>query len=335
MVKGIVENIENRQYIGQDQEQLLDQQDSDTDQVITSPSKPAYIKNDVDDRFQSTSLPSGFKFYDFDSIMIRKFEIRDLSKMYQVVTTGSYSLFKQVIQGCINVDVDLLTPGDFKWICYWLRANSYPKTPIHVEWVSKYGNKCVSTVTKDQITTLAMDTDDRTLEQWKQKGFVAPTLKFTDVFENGSLSEQDQFIYTNAQYFKGDTWEQKINTMEQYLNANGLEGLNDVKQWDSLIEHGVEETLTVTDLNFDPEKYLSLLKEKITKTVGVAKSLTDQQSDDYILVTSTLKALKKEYKQISDKISKGEEVRPEPETIFLEVGPYELLSPILTKSNHR
>lgn len=338
----IVEDISNLadNYIGKENEQAYEQSvlDSKPDieprDSMPETKTPKFEQKPIDERFMSVYLPSNFKFYDFDSIHVRKFELRDLSKMHQVVTTGSYKLFKEVIQGCVDRNINILTPGDFKWLCYWLRTNSYPKTPITLEWVSRYGNKCVSEVTKETITTLEMDISDEELKKWTDKGFTAPLLKFSDIFDEDKLSDADDFMYTHAQYFKGETWEEKIATMEKYVNENGLEALKDVETWDKLIEHGVEETLKVFDLKFDPEKYKKSLEEKIEKAKILIHNLPDG-SDDYVMVSTALDELRYEYNELKEKLDKGEEVRPEAEEIFLEMGPYELLSPILSAVNPR
>lgn len=306
----------------------------ENDPQILSKEKAPYVKNQIDARYQSIYLPSMFKFYDFKTIMVRTFEIRDLSKMYSCLQSESYKLFKEVIQGCVDVDVDLLTPGDFKYLCYWLRTNSYTKTPIRVEWMSKYGNKCISEVTKANITTLELDTDMKVLEPWIKKGFTVPTMKFADIFQDGQLSESDDFMYSNAQYFQGNTWEEKIQTMEKYLNENGLEALADVEEWDKLTEHGVEEQMKVYNLNFDVQKYKELLESRIRKAKILLNNLQDKEGEDYLVVSSGLVTTQKELEDLNKKLEKGEEIRPEPETLFLEMGPYELLSPLLAKRHN-
>ena len=122
--------------------------------------------------------------------------------------------------------------------------------------------------------------------------------------------------------------------MEKFLNENGLEALNDVAEWDKLIDHGVEEKFKVFDLNFNPEEYKKKLEEKVKKA-KILKNNLDKNDDDYLLVSSTLVALQNELDNLKAKLKKGEEIRPEAEEIFLEMGPDELLSPILPKGNNQ
>lgn len=322
-------------YVGaQEFNKAVEEVHKEPEEEIKPAKKAPYAKKQIDDRYQSIYLPSKFAFYDFKALMVRKFEIRDLSKMFNAVQSGSYDAFKDVIQGCIDVDINDLTPGDFKYLCYWLRTNSYTRTPIRIEWTSRYGNKCISEVTKDTITTLEMDATPEQLKPWLDKGFTAPTMRFASIFQDENLSEGDDYMYSNAQYFKGNTWDEKIANMEKFLNENGLEALNDVAEWDKLIDHGVEEKFKVFDLNFNPEEYKKKLEEKVKKA-KILKNNLDKNDDDYLLVSSTLVALQNELDNLKAKLKKGEEIRPEAEEIFLEMGPDELLSPILPKGNNQ
>lgn len=283
----------------------------------------------INDKFQSIDLPSNFIFYDFDTLNVRKFELRDLSKMQKVVKTASNKLFKEVIQGCIDKDVNLLTPGDFKYICYWLRLNSYPKSPMPIEWRSKYGNKNITSIYKDDIQVLAPDITREQLAEWRDKGFEVPVLKFADIFDEMSEDDEEDFLRSNAQYFKGNTWEEKIATCEAYIEKNGLESLKEVNVFDELIYHGVEEEITVTDAKFEPNDYKKSLEDRINKLKLVIANIIDVESDEAAMLNVMLESLEKEYKELTAKLDAGEVVQAEPETIFLEMEASVFLSPIL------
>ena len=136
-------NFADFNYVGKEQiEKELNEvveNKSVKDEVETDSGDTSKVNNIQNDKYQSISLPSGFIFYDFKDLKARKFEVRDLAKMSKVMKTESHKLFKEVIQNCIDRDVDSLTPGDFKYLCYWLRLNSYPNSPMSINWKSKYG----------------------------------------------------------------------------------------------------------------------------------------------------------------------------------------------------
>ena len=331
-----VERFEDVNYIGKKEieEKLNEKFEVQKDELeVKADRKEGYIPNPVTDKYQSIQLPSNFIFYDFKDIKVRKFEIRDLAKMSKVVKTESHKLFKEVIQSCINQDINALTTGDFKYLCYWLRLNSYPNTPMSINWKSKYGNDNISIIQKTDIITLSPDITEQQLAEWRSKGFEVPTMGFSDVFSRDDLPEDEDMIYSNAQYFKGKTWEEKIATMENYLNENGLEAINNVSEFDKLIDHGVQEEVTVKDLKFFAPDYKKSLEERINKIKSVLNTVTAYDSDEAALLNLTLEELEKEYQELTRKMDAGEEVLAEPETIFLEVDANEFLSPILSAVN--
>lgn len=327
--KAQLERFEDFDYVGKQQiQQTVDQQPSQQPSALAA--AESFQAKPVDDKYQSVSLPSGFIFYPFKSISVRKFEIRDLSKMHQAAQTESAKLFKQVIQNCVaDVDVNDLVPGDFKYLCYWLRFNSYTKTPITINWRSKYGNDNVQLVYKTDVQPLAPDITEQQYQQWVAEGFQAPTVKFTDIFAQPNFPKEDEMLYSNAQYFAGDTWEQKIETMEKFVNENGLEALQKVYQFDSLIECGVQEEVKVTDLKFDPKTYLGRLQDKLTNLKAALNQVDQVDSNTTAVLRLTYETIEQEYQDLKTKIDNGEEVLAEPESIFLELDATEFLSPLL------
>lgn len=330
------ERFEDTNYLGKEQ---IESSLGESEKVLKDElevkieKKEGFTPNPLNDKYQSIQLPSNFIFYDFKDLKVRKFEIRDLAKMSKVVKTESHKLFKEVIQSCIDQNVNALTNGDFKYLCYWLRLNSYPNSPMSINWRSKYGNDNISLVQKTDIITLSPDITEKQLEQWRSEGFEVPTMGFSDVFTRNDLPEDEDMIYSNAQYFKGNTWEEKIQTMENYLEKNGLEAINKVAEFDKLIDHGVQEEVTVKDLKFFAPDYIKSLEEKMDKIKGVLNSVAGYDSDEAALLNLTLQEMEQEHDSIKKRLDAGEEVLAEPETIFLEVDASEFLSPILSAVN--
>ena len=79
-------------------------------------------------------IPTGFKFYDFKRIFIRPLEVRDLSLLNFGVRLKTIVHVKKAIQATIDVDIDILTDGDFEYILGWHKMFSFPKAPINASW---------------------------------------------------------------------------------------------------------------------------------------------------------------------------------------------------------
>lgn len=327
MSEGITK-FEDLDYIGKDVVENLEKQANTKEEVLETKEEAKLIPNPVNDKYQSVNLPSNFRFYDFDNIKVRKFEIRDLAKMHRVMQNESESMFKEVIQGCVDRSIKSLTPGDFKYLCYWLRLNSYPKSPMTVEWRSKYGNESIAQVRKTDLTVFAPEITKEQLEDYRSRGFEVPTLEFADIFEE-DLSDDDEFLYSNAQFFRGETWEEKISNLEKYTEEYGLEALNEVKKFDDLIDHGVKEELVVYDPKFDPIDYRKSLEDKVSKLKN-RMTLVEPGTSEEAMLGLLLDTNQKELAQLVSKLEKGEVVQAEPETIFLEMDAIEFFSPLLT-----
>ena len=79
-------------------------------------------------------LPSKYLPYKFDKINIRGFllpEIRLIAKAH--AQKDIYYVIKAV-DSVIDQDVNILTIPDFYYLLYWLRIESYPKTPMYLPW---------------------------------------------------------------------------------------------------------------------------------------------------------------------------------------------------------
>lgn len=99
-------NFNDLDYVGKD---IIENQEAVVNiskDSLQTKNEAKFSPTEINDKFQSISLPSGFMFYDFDTIKVRKFEIRDLAKMYKVTQTESYKLFKEVIQNCVDHDIN-------------------------------------------------------------------------------------------------------------------------------------------------------------------------------------------------------------------------------------
>jgi len=317
-------NLKDLNIVGMGQiQQAKVEQDTSDNSLLNAGSNIQTPNNN----FTALALPSNFVFYDFDSLHVRKLSIRDAAKLTKASAQANYKSFKEAIQGCIDRDIEVLTYGDFRYICYWLRVNSYPSTPITIEWTSKYFNKNISTVLKDDVTTLLCDMTKERFKEWQDKGFDVPRMKFSNAFDK-EVDEETAFIYKNAIYFKGNTWEEKMNNLDNYIMSNGLDAVKVINKFDKELEHGVEEYVTVIDLKFDVNEYKAKLEDKIKRFAVTLSKMENKESKEYLVLEVIKEEAQSDYEKLLDKMSKQEVVQAEPEKIFLDLGPDELLSPL-------
>ena len=79
-------------------------------------------------------LPSGAIFYQYESISVRRFSVIDLKKICKAQATKSFRTLVEVINSTIDRSAFELTPGDFWFLMYWHRINSYISAPLQVEY---------------------------------------------------------------------------------------------------------------------------------------------------------------------------------------------------------
>ncbi len=80
-------------------------------------------------------VPSKLAFYEFDTLAIRPFSLLEVQKMHRAISSGSLRLQIEAISSCLSVSALNLTWGDYQYVQYWLRINSYKKHPIAVPFV--------------------------------------------------------------------------------------------------------------------------------------------------------------------------------------------------------
>ena len=115
--------------------------------LIQSPEPQAKVASELDSRFIDISgqLPSQMAFYTtFDSLAIRPFSLVEVQKMHRAISEGSFRMQVEAISACLSQSAMDLTWGDFQYVQYWLRINSYKKHPVtipftctnpdHLEW---------------------------------------------------------------------------------------------------------------------------------------------------------------------------------------------------------
>lgn len=85
--------------------------------------------------YEDISLPSEFASYPWKDLQIRRFNIEELRAIVRSRTSGNLRHLIRAIDSTLSRPVTELTQGDFWYIMYWHRLNSYKKSPFVIEWV--------------------------------------------------------------------------------------------------------------------------------------------------------------------------------------------------------
>lgn len=90
----------------------------------------------VEDMMELDSdLPSNCFFYNFsDKLRIRQLQLADVERLIVAATQDNEFLVADTVARCISWPVKDLTLGDYYFLLYWLRLNSYPKSPLVITW---------------------------------------------------------------------------------------------------------------------------------------------------------------------------------------------------------
>lgn len=84
---------------------------------------------------ESLQLPSGFKPYSFNELLVRPLKIKEV-KAIQPILNNSVSgiTLATALQDVASVRLDQLTYGDFWYVLAWLRINTFENAPFMIKW---------------------------------------------------------------------------------------------------------------------------------------------------------------------------------------------------------
>tara|TARA_Y100001963_G_scaffold127143_1_gene180304 strand:- start:1292 stop:2164 length:873 start_codon:yes stop_codon:yes gene_type:complete len=188
---------------------------------------------DRDSRYRDIlGIPSGFSHYPFGKINIRPFEVRDLMLLNFGVKLKTIVHVKKAIQATIDVDVDLLTDGDFEYILGWHKMFSFPKAPVNVTWTcgelqegEVCGNKNVYMSHNARVDVKMLETSIPdgltlpkvgTLEEAEDLAAQPKFSKIVDILRvvdcEGSLEDRYEFLKGKPDLFKRARAFSKLHT---------------------------------------------------------------------------------------------------------------------------
>jgi len=279
--------------------------------------------------FPSKLIP----YTDVAEIMIRPLTLRTLSLVHASQSQKSFPMLLDALQGCIDCDIRLLTVPDFYFFLYWLRINSYPKSPLTLEWTSKYGNKNLAKVSMASfdITDLKMSKGE--FEAWAGRGFCFPTIRDTEVLQDDELPETQKWLAQFAQYVRvdgpveSDYMTKKIEALERM----GVDALAVVKEFADKLEHGIVEQITVKDEKFEIGSAIKAMTAEIdnlTRLIeATVKSEDPQAINGITVIAQHIDSRHKEVEELKTAVEEERTVTPDEEVVALGVVDATILFP--------
>lgn len=261
--------------------------------IASTPTKPRFIRKAVNrvpqTGYQRVELVSGFVFYPFKELRVRKFNIDDGLLIEAAKRKQSVSHVIDAVGNSLDAGVDVrdLTFGDFRQLMYWHRFNSYASYPLDYSWVSRYSNRQNYRITNTDLQYNTLKTDEQELQAWLDQGYTCPRVRDFELFAREQLDEEDAFLASRAQYFVGFDAEDggppdiqdKIDMMNEKC-AESLDAILQINNWSKMIEHGVRETVLLRDALFDPVEYVKRLEQERAEYERQIEALRPQAVGD-------------------------------------------------------
>ncbi len=196
---------------------------------------------------------------DFCNLLIRPFSIHEIKLISKAIQQKDYSNLIRAVDMCIDQDVNCLTTGDFYYLLFWLRVNSYPKSPIVVPWtctqqvdengsisldygVSKTcGMENTQNIQSTSITVIELDEE-------KAKN-LDPDLDYPRVATLNEMAtlakvpELANLVYSARWIKKGRTIKEKIAYLETLPDLTLFDTAMDTNE---TLPHGVSEYVNLT-----------------------------------------------------------------------------------------
>lgn len=318
-------------------------------------------KEEVVARIESPELP--WVFQDFPShfvpyggkrFFIKPLDWSSLSRLHAIRMKNNKNSFSQmldVFNSCIKgIDIRDLTPGDFYSFMYWTRINSYPKTPLTLNFDSRYGGdtrKIMVRMSKGErdsklrrIEKAGQTTNDKNFHEleimeltmteaefaeWKAKGIRFPTVRDMELLSTQPIPDELQYISKFAQYIKIDEELNDDNYFQKHIDALTSMDLSFIEEIDTfakLITHGVVEKIGIIINDLDEKVYLEkLIKQRDTfhSVLTVALDSEDADPTQVTLVTSSLASLNEEIERVELAITNNEKIVPDEEEVRVSI----------------
>lgn len=297
--------------------------------------------------FPSLGVPYGREGQPF---WVKPFDVTILANVHAAQATGerpgnelkAFTMLVDALSPCIkNFDIRDLTVPDYFSFMYWLRLNSYPRSPFTVPWTSKYGNEVVSKLNYSdfEFEELSMTSDE--YRKWRKEGLTFPTVRDMEILTDSTLEVKDRWYINYAQYIYVDgppdaNWMRR--KIDRFIEM-GTDAVSLVKEFAAKASHGVIEQIRVSDSSFDIDKAIAFFKEQIDTLTDILNAALGEAAEEdtngvqaLIAIGSKLTELKEDYDKLvkikaNNGIYQGKIYTPEKEVVPLAPASATLLFP--------
>lgn len=309
-----------RKKIESEMKESLDKGEIPFEQPKTAPRFHIKTIEANDEDFTPIEFVSGYVFYDFNNVAVRRFNIADAVPLHQAKESGDLIGFVNAVGATVKgCDVLDLTPKDFRNLLYFHQFNSFTKTPLMVQWESKYGNKNYYRIKERDLKYVPPKlTREEYQKIWKPLGLTVPTMRDWLFFETEELSIDEAFLADKAKWFIGDkndpSFQAKIDRMTDYCSKS-LEALESIQEFNELSKHDIIERVDVVDAKFDPISFLNVLQKRVQLVYREKETLDEVENFIEIEeLNDVVVELSDQINEIQEKLERKEEVVADVET---------------------
>lgn len=265
---------------------------------------------------------------------VRALDIESLAKVHAAQRTGAsdhskaFTMMIDALDPHIkDFDIRDLTAPDFYSFLYWLRLNSYTRSPFTVNWTSKYGNENVTRLTQSSFEFKELALTRTEYVEWRKRGIAFPTVRDLEALTTEDLEDSDRWKMTYAQYIylEGPPTSDSMRLKVEKLAQLGPDAIPDINEFTELMTHGVVEQVKVRDAKFELLPALDYISNQVELVTGVLESAL-QQSDEgdttgvqkFFHVHAHLEDLLRLQKDMKTAVETGSNYTPEEEVVTLE-----------------
>ena len=212
-------------------------------------------------------LPSKGVFYDrrVSTVRVSPFSVLQVRQIYSALQASDpyetqSQLAATIDESLFNFSVYDLTLGDYDYIKYWIRLNTYKKSPLTLNWWwipdQETGEKrnCVSMITETNLEVIDIEPHAR-----PDPRFSYPTVR--DYLDLVKIENPDEaYIADLAAFMAGKNLETKVN---RFLPLEAADIIPDLRAHREKYFHGVSEKVKVRDEEIEgaPEVEIELVLE--------------------------------------------------------------------------
>lgn len=295
--------------------------------ALTSPrmAVPVRHSSDVPPGYQRITPPSRCVPYDCDDLVVRPLRLENLVAVAAAMKDRSDTALLDALAPCIVQDIRDLTEPDYKFFMYWLRINSFPRSPFKHQWISRYGNDNISVVNKENLHFDELKMTKAEYDKYRNMGIRFPTVRDAEAIRNANLGEDDaarmflleraQYVHLDEELYGAEFFDRRIQAMHEH--PMGLEFLEHIREFAALIPHGVREVIPdQVDAKYEPKSAMEYLRRAAEGLIAFKdNNLTTASPEQIEVLTKRAQDYADEADEIETKLANGETPTPRKEEV--------------------